>query len=302
MNGSAIAAVVEEIAGWFREGKVVPFLGAGASQRKDENCPPLGAGLCQLMARELRYTSNGNRPLGDVPLSTMAQHFEVQKGRPDLIELLRNEIDKDAFEPSPLQTGLARITKQISRIQLIVTTNYDRLLEKSLGPPTSKNRDVLVQFPHRPNDQLDYEFRENVVAIYKLHGSFDQLGSRNDRDSLVITDDDYIEFLTTMQDRNFIPRTILTHIANRHLLFLGYGLRDWDFMVLYRSLIESKNKTKINPSYTIQKPFAADGPNADYWRHYWDNSKKYWKQKEIETLEIDQEQFMEALLVTLGIK
>lgn len=302
MNGSAVATVVEDIAGWFRDGKVVPFLGAGACQRKDGNCPPLGSGLSQVISRELRYTSNGNRPLGDVPLSTIAQHFEVQKGRPDLVDLLKREIDRQTFEPSPLQASLAKITKQIGKVQLIVTTNYDRLVERTLGPPTNKDHDVLVQFPHRPNDQLDYEFREDAVALYKLHGSFDQLGSRNDRDSLVITDDDYIEFLTTMQDRNFIPRTILTHIANRHLLFLGYGLRDWDFMVLYRSLIESKNKTKIQPSYTIQKPFSADGPNADYWRHYWDNSKKYWRQKEIETLEIDQEEFMEALLAKLGVQ
>jgi len=301
VNTTPAITAIEEIADWFNEGKLVPFIGAGASQRRDGNCPPTGAELRQFIARKLKYTSNGNQPLGDVPLSTMAQHFELQNGRPALIELLKNEIDNETYEPSPLQTGLAKIAKKIPRVQLIVTTNYDSLLERALGPPVSKKGDILVQFPHRPNDQLDYEFGEDSVAVYKLHGSFDQLGSRNDRDSLVITDDDYIEFLTAMQDRNFIPRTILTHIANRHMLFLGYGLRDWDFMVLYRSVVESKNKTKINPSYTIQRPFVARGSDADYWRQYWDNTKGYWNKKEILTLEMDQEEFLEALLAKLKV-
>lgn len=302
MDAVDLDTAIAEIATSIREGTIVPFIGAGACQRKDGNCPPIGSKLCKLIAQRLQYSSNGDMPLGDIPLSTVAQHYQLKNERDELIKLLSQEIGKDTYLPSLVQEGLAKITKSFPGVKLVITTNYDALMEKAFGPPIHKTHDRLVQYPNRPNDQIDYEFREGSVALYKMHGSLDERGRSRERDSLVITDDDYLEFLANMQQEGLIPRNIKSHVSNRHLLFLGYGLQDWDFMVLYKSVIESKHHTKIKKSYTIQKPFVAKPPGEECKKRYWENTKKYWlDEKNIHTLEIDQDEFMPALLTKLGI-
>lgn len=302
MDPNKLEAAIEDIASKIKAGNVVPFIGAGASLRADGQCPPTGDGLLQCIAKGVGYCSNGDRPLGNIRLSTVAQHFEVEHGRDELVNLIQKKIAEEKCLPSLVHVGLAKITKLFPDISLIITTNFENLIETGLGSPIDKKYDVLVQFPDRPSDDISYEFHGDFVAVYKIHGSLGKLGTPQERDSLVITDDDYIEFLANMQQRSFIPWSIISRMSNRHLLFLGYSLQDWDFMVLYKSVIESKNRAKIKKSYTIQKPFEAEGPDAEYWKNYWDNTKRYWSErKNIHALEIDQDEFMNRLLTKLEI-
>ncbi len=298
MSPSEVTDKIQEIAEKIAEGKIIPFVGAGATQRADGKCPPTGGALCNILARGLRYTTNGTSPLGTLPLATLAQHFELRKGRPELIELLKQEIANRDFLPSPVYSALARIVKHFPDINLIITTNYDNLMDRSLGPPLDKPFEVLVQFPYRPCDDAGYRCPKGSVAVYKIHGGLERLGASSEKDSLVITEDDYLEFLANIRQAGYMPYDFLSRISNDSFLFLGYGLQDWDFMVLYKSLIESKTRTKIQRSFTVQKPFVPDGAEK---LSFWENTKEYWSKKNIVTLEIDQEEFMKALLAKLGI-
>jgi hypothetical protein len=59
--------------------------------------------------------------------------------------------------------------------------------------------------------------------------------------SLVVTEDDYFEFLLKLAAREwptFLPR-IRKSFGYGSLLFLGYKLRDWDFRVLFRLLADT---------------------------------------------------------------
>ncbi len=58
-------------------------------------------------------------------------------------------------------------------------------------------------------------------------------------DSLVLTEDDYFDYLIGATSNNaLIPPVVRRMLTNSALLFLGFRLDEWDFRVLYRSIIE----------------------------------------------------------------
>ena len=79
--------------------------------------------------------------------------------------------------------------------------------------------------------------------MFHLHG--------HDRivDSLVLTEDDYVDFTVNVsQRRDLIPTVVQDAITDNTLVFLGYSLNDWNFRVLFRTLQGYlENSTKRRP-------------------------------------------------------
>jgi hypothetical protein len=84
----------------------------------------------------------------------------------------------------------------------------------------------------RPNEYVG--FSPDRTVIVKLHGAVDRTDP--DRDSYVITEDHYIEYLSRGDVGAHIPATILARMSRSHFLFLGYSLRDWNLRVLLHRL------------------------------------------------------------------
>lgn len=55
-------------------------------------------------------------------------------------------------------------------------------------------------------------------------------------DSFVITEDDYVDFLSRMVSNTAIPVHFVPYFHHRPFLFLGYGLGDWNLRVMLRNL------------------------------------------------------------------
>jgi hypothetical protein len=74
---------------------------------------------------------------------------------------------------------------------------------------------------------------EEKPILLKLHGSFDK------PDSVVVTEDDYLNFVQKMSGGD---RTHPVHLSIREkllkwpVLFIGYSLRDYNFRLLIRTL------------------------------------------------------------------
>ncbi len=65
-------------------------------------------------------------------------------------------------------------------------------------------------------------------------------------ESLVLTEDDYLNFLVNIsKDKDLLPYQIRKAMAGTSLLFLGYRISDWDFRVLFRGIASYvENSTK----------------------------------------------------------
>jgi SIR2-like protein len=164
---------------------------------------------------------------------------------------------------------------------LIVTTNYDTVLERALVQQNEPFDIVTYRhgddgtggFVHhvagekdprpipRPNEYIDAAPGDRTVVV-KLHGS---IAPRYEDAELVITEDDYIGFLASDHAAGILPVSVAAKIKSTHLLFLGYGLNDWNLRVILRRMWGARQlgfkswAIQLEPSYEDVKQWDARG-------------------------------------------
>jgi hypothetical protein len=71
-----------------------------------------------------------------------------------------------------------------------------------------------------------------------MHGTVDRTQKW---DSYVITEEDYVDFLSRMTGQTAIPARFMLEFRKRRFLFLGYGLSDWNLRVMLKNLKATMN-------------------------------------------------------------
>ncbi|MCC7107409.1 MAG: CHAT domain-containing protein [Chloroflexi bacterium] len=124
-------------------------------------------------------------------------------------------------------------------LPLYVTTNPDSLLQDALAaadrPPEVDvcrwNRQLRT-LPSIFEKRRDYRPSRAHPLIFQLFGTLD------DPRSLVLTQDNYFDFLIGVTaDKRLIPAPVRSALTNSDLLFLGFQMDDWNFRVLFRSIL-----------------------------------------------------------------
>lgn len=136
---------------------------------------------------------------------------------------------------------------------LLVTTNYDGFLERAL---ISLGRQPQIE-TCRWNDQLleelggypTHEPSADEPMVFHLHGQLDNEAS------LLVTEDDYIDFTVSLALRT-TEQAVLWHRVRRalsrtSLLFVGYSLEDWNFRVLMRYLMKQQKVVRSEQSFSL---------------------------------------------------
>ncbi len=299
-----------EIAELLCEGQVVPFLGAGVNlgtrqpgavwTEDSEGFLPTGAELSRFLARQSNFPSKDEHDLVD--LAKVASYFVEATARRSLRKHLRRILDQE-FAPCEIHRYLAAVPAPL----LIVTTNYDTLTEqafKDAGRPydlvihPTDRKDVqasVLWWEHQatepkalPPNQLIIDLKKRTV-IYKMHGSVDRLQGK--WDSYVITEEDYVDFLSRMTGQMAVPAQFMRHFSARHFLFLGYGLRDWNLRVVL------KNLKTARPS--LESDDGADDEDLRSWAIQYHPSsleEKLWNARHIEIYDVEINEFVRRLL------
>ncbi len=102
------------------------------------------------------------------------------------------------------------------------------------------------------NPELVRKFRKLVAPSYLRPIVFYLFGVIDEPDSWVMSEDDYFEYLMWIKSRdNNIPVTVQNAWKQNPLLFLGFKLSDWNFRVLYRSILNEDRLREIGirPKY-----------------------------------------------------
>jgi hypothetical protein len=234
--------------------EVVPFLGAGANlcDRPEEanwelgHFVPSGRELASTLAQRSRY------PAEDLDLLRVSQYVDAILGEGQLYRYLHSVFDAD-YPPTSLHRFLARIPALLRERRqpqlLVLTTNYDDLVERALADAgesfdviwyEAKRGPLQGRFMHRdpsggvdgierPNKYTGLNLAERPVVL-KLHGAVDRADSK--RDSYVITENSYIDYLVGGDVGEQIPFELRERMADSHFLFLGYSMRDWNLRVI----------------------------------------------------------------------
>ena len=179
-------------------------------------------------------------------------------------------------------------------VPVFVTTNWTRLLEQALEAQTPKKRPKTVYFPwNSGGDWPEWIYNEEPTVteplVYHLFGRLD------DPDSLVLTEDDYFEWLTAwvanLNDKTKVPDLLKKRLIGRSLLFLGYQLDDWEFRAVFQAInsipksqeLLRKNKhvgVQLSPGCQQVQPEAAQDYLESYFGNrqvsiYWADTQKF---------------------------
>ena len=131
-----------------------------------------------------------------------------------------------------------RILAQVG-LPIYITTNPDNLLATALKT-ASKTPEVelcpwneyVEQADTIYEREPDYRPTSERPLVYHLFGRF------NVPDSVVLTEDDYFDFLIGVtSNKDLIPSVVRRALADTALLFIGFRLDEWDFRVLFRSIM-----------------------------------------------------------------
>jgi SIR2-like domain len=191
---------------------------------------------------------------------------------------------------------------------LIVTTNYDSLLENALQAvqpdpvpyyvltvPTAEPLRVDLRFSSGVRDYLgvnDAQFKKiarsalvepdytlaktpdqfsglintprPLVTVYKIHGSLHP-GATPDTDGVVITNEDYVNFLSV----NRVPAAIIKRLRGLSLLLLGYSFSDWNVRSLYRDM----TAYRVGKGNTVTGDYAVLYDPSPYETGFFDSNR-----------------------------
>jgi hypothetical protein len=125
------------------------------------------------------------------------------------------------------------------KLPLYLTTNCDSFMVEALKAQGSDPvREIcrwdthLDDLPSRFAEDDAYEPTPEEPLVYHLFGSDEEANS------LVLTEDDNLHFLTRIvAERDRIPNTIRGALSASSLMFLGYSLYDWEFRILMHGLV-----------------------------------------------------------------
>jgi hypothetical protein len=174
--------------------------------------------------------------LGHRVLGVARTHAEAlaltKKKRPGLIDAIRDEVQKGK-SGSPLLRSLAPID-----FPVVMTTNFDTHFEDALyaagkRPFVSSYRNNIA-VDERTDDYPSLYPTPEQPFVVKIHGDI-----RHNPGSIVITEEDYIQFVLRMSDKvpyNPVPDVARVYLAKCATLFLGYSLRDYNLRLLFRAL------------------------------------------------------------------
>ena len=265
----------EEIVTAVQQGTCNLFMGAAvhAAPPKDHpvycmdraKLPPIGEGLARALATDSNYkklfpdddTSN---------LARVAQTYESLYDRTKLVNTVTKLVETDK-EPSAVLRGLAELD-----FPIIVTTNYDTLFERALGL-AGKLADVS-QYHSNEDIPTPMSTRDTILAkvklkspfLYKMHGDI------RTGESLVLTDEDYIQFILRMRDSDplhAIPNVVVESIKSAPTLFIGYSLRDYNLRVVLKRLRQIVGKANVPAAYSIDL-----APDILIW-DVWHNQRRF---------------------------
>ena len=263
-------AALQTVARQLLKGRCVLFLGAGASINRTGPSLPNGQQLSRILAEECRLDWHDY-----IPLSTIAFYYESFFTRQGLNDLLVDKIDQDrpsdrkeADKVPPSQTvtqlmGIVEVLEDRKIQTLTITTNYDRHFERAYQAKFRRLPEVVVyRGGWNPNDRaakLHYTsagepitrwLPTKLTQLYKMHGCISQVQGQ----SLVITEEDYINFLSNAlgeKQENQIPFYVRFMLETSTILFLGYSLADWNFRTIFKATVERRENKDIR-SYAVQ--------------------------------------------------
>jgi len=196
---------------YIQDRMVIPVIGSElVTVREGDGDVPLYRWVAQRLAADLRLPA-AELPEGFDLNDVVSLHLRRRGEREELYAQIHRMLRNAALKPNESLRALAGIPG----FDLFVSLTFDSLLADALG---------ATQISYSPNTIRDLPFpraelRQPVV--------FHLLGRASPSPDYAICDEDLLEFLHAMQDKQRQPKTLFDELRGNHLLILGCSFGDW---------------------------------------------------------------------------
>lgn len=221
-----------------------------------------------------------------LPVQNVSQNLAAsgEEGSTYLYEALSSLFERD-YTPNSVHRFFAKLPSLLrsrsrsATYPLIVTACFDSALERAFAE-AGEEVDLVSfigdaqngHFQHRspdadtwiaidePNKNLSLDLAKRPV-ILKLYGGYES-------QSFLITEDDYIDYLSHSRMTELIPSSLLPilHADATTVWFLGYGLNLWNQRVILRRLWQGMLDRSGKPWWAIQAH--PDPLDLQIWHRY----------------------------------
>jgi len=197
---------------YIQDRTVIPVIGPELiTVREGDREVPLYRWIAQRLAGDLKLPT-AELPEGFGLNDVVSMHLRRRGEREELYAQIHRMLRNAALKPSESLRTLAGIPG----FDLFISLTFDSLLADAIGG--------AQQISYSPNTVRDLAcakagLRQPVV--------FHLLGRSSASPDYAICDDDLLEFLHAMQDKQRQPKTLFDELRGNHLLILGCSFGDW---------------------------------------------------------------------------
>lgn len=239
-----------EIAYAALNGRLCLFTGTGFSKAVSDNKAPTWQGLLESLCvdcekpdeiKESLFPDDGKNPLS---LEESAQVIEIEllkKGK-KIHEEIANNISKIG-----IGDGIDKVKSFLQNHRLkVVTTNYDKLMEKLCGESDCQSLTPGLPIPRS----------SARVRVYHVHGSIDV------PDNMVVTADDYFKFLNA---ESYFSRKLSTVLHENTVVIIGYSLGDTNLKAILSDYKGFARSHVIGSNILLVSRGKVNRPIKDYY-------------------------------------
>jgi hypothetical protein len=242
-----------EIVDRIADHEATPFLGAAVSRE----WLPDATQLAEELADDYEKTQGEPYPFADRDdLMKVAQYWgtmvDNQAPKRAVKRLLKARTPPD-FTGNQTHAMLAELACPV-----YLTTNYDDYMERALkaagrSPVTEVCRWSSALLRRHESYLVGHEPEVSKPVVFHIHGFVE------DPESMVLTEDDYLDFMvnarrttTSEPSQLVLPPKIDELLTQTSLLFIGYGLKDWNLRMLLRALVENVDRSSKVMGVSVQ--------------------------------------------------
>ncbi len=197
---------------YIQDQTVVPVIGPElVTVREGDQDVPLYRWIAQRLAADLSLPT-AELPAGFDLNDVVSLHLRRRGEREELYAQIHRMLRNAALTPSePLRALVG-----IPGFDLFVSLTFDSLLADALG--------AAQQISYSPNTVRDLPCPKSGLRQPMV---FHLLGRASASPDYAICDEDLLEFLHAMQDKQRQPKTLFDELRGNHLLILGCSFGDW---------------------------------------------------------------------------
>jgi hypothetical protein len=223
-----LARIPDKLKQAYREKRCAVLIGAGASAGAGL---PLWGRLLELMIAEAERPVVISDPKAKEYrqlISNPGKFLLVASGLKEDLKVYFDEFVENTFvAPKPAPTNLHQALVALDRIQFILTTNYDTILERAYR---AKDPDVSV-CTFRDAGEVQRRLSKREFFILKAHGDAAKVGS-----GIILTDVDYRNVLFRQRAYQSLLSAMFTMFT---VVFVGASMTDPEIMLLLNYIADS---------------------------------------------------------------